>query len=58
MMCSYNVYNPAKPVGEDKGPLGKGVASTDAVNGNGNTISKVEHDNRRRYDGIESAVTY
>lgn len=28
IILSYNVQDPAKPVGKDKGPLGKGVAST------------------------------
>lgn len=58
IICSYNVQNPAKPVGKDKGPLGKGVASTDAVDGNGNTIGKVEQDDRRRHNGIEGTASY
>lgn len=45
MIVAYDVQDPAKPVGEDKGPLGKGVASTQAVDGNGNTIGKVKQDN-------------
>lgn len=55
---SYNVQNPAKPVGEDKGPLRKGVTSTDAVDGNGNTIGKIEQNDRRRHNGIEGTVLY
>jgi hypothetical protein len=58
VILPYNVQDPAKPVGEDKGPLWKCVAPTQAVDGNGNTIGKVKQDNRRRNDGIESTVSH
>lgn len=56
LRIAYGVHNPANGAGEDKGTLGDHLASSEHIDGNWDTIGKVQHHNRRGNNGVEGAV--
>lgn len=50
----YDIKGIANDVGQDEGTLGKSVTSTAQVDSDGDTIGKIQQDNRRGNNGVES----
>lgn len=52
---TYDVQNPAECVGQDKVALGKSVTSAEAVDGDRDSVGKIQHDHGSGDNGIECA---